>query len=186
MEDREIVQLYWDRNEQAIVITAKKYGNYCTVIARNILGNDEDAEECVNDTWLSAWNAIPPHRPGVLSAFLGKLTRNLSFNKYKYNTADKRGGGQVPLVLEELSECVAGCSDIEQELQHKELAQAINDFLGMLPVDKRKLFVCRYWYTDSISEIAARFDLTEGAVAMSLGRIRVKLHGFLAERGFEL
>ena len=99
MEDSKIVQLYWNRDEQAIGATADKYGRYCASIARNILGNREDAEECVNDTYLNAWNAIPPHRPGILSAFLGKITRNLSFNRYQYNTADKRGGGNLPLVL---------------------------------------------------------------------------------------
>ena len=103
MDDAQIVQLYWDRNEQAIHATSDKYGNYCASIAKNILGNQEDAEECVNDTYLNAWNAMPPHRPSILSTFLGKITRNLSFNRYKHNTANKRGGGELPVVLEELS-----------------------------------------------------------------------------------
>ena len=111
MDDAQIVQLYWDRNEQAIHATSDKYGNYCTSIAKNILGNQEDAEECVNDTYLNAWNAMPPHRPSILSAFLGKITRNLSFNRYKHNTADKRGGGEIPAVLEELSDLVSGKDD---------------------------------------------------------------------------
>ena len=98
MDDAQIVQLYWDRDEQAIRATADKYGNYCTSIAMNILGNQEDAEECVNDTYLNAWNAMPPHRPSILSTFLGKITRNLSFNRYKHNTADKRGSGELPVV----------------------------------------------------------------------------------------
>ena len=106
MDDEKIVQLYWNRDEQAIPATAQKYGNYCTSIAKNIIGNLEDAEECVNDTYLNAWNSMPPHRPGVLSTFLGKIVRNLSFNRYKYNTADKRGGGELPLVLDELSDLV--------------------------------------------------------------------------------
>ena len=99
MDDANIVQLYWDRNEQAIPATAGKYGSYCTSIAKNILGNNEDAEECVNDTYLNAWNSMPPHRPSILSTFLGKIVRNLSFNRYKHNTADKRGGGELPVVL---------------------------------------------------------------------------------------
>ena len=99
MDDAKIVQLYWDRNEQAIPATADKYGRYCTSIANNILGNNEDAKECVNDTYLNAWNSMPPHRPSILSTFLGKIVRNLSFNRYKHNTADKRGGGELPVVL---------------------------------------------------------------------------------------
>ena len=105
MDDAKIVQLYWDRNEQAIPATADKYGRYCTSIAKNILGNNEDAEECVNDTYLNAWNSMPPHRPSILSTFLGKIVRNLSFNRYKHNTADKRGGGELPVVLEECRSC---------------------------------------------------------------------------------
>ena len=96
MDEAQIVQLYWDRDEQAIPATSEKYGNYCTSIAMNILGNQEDAEECVNDTYLNAWNAMPPHRPGILPTFLGKITRNLSFNRYQHNTADNRGGGEMP------------------------------------------------------------------------------------------
>ena len=106
MDDANIVQLYWDRNEQAIPATADKYGSYCTSIAKNILGNHEDTEECVNDTYLNAWNSMPPHRPSILSTFLGKIVRNLSFNRYKHNTADKRGGGELPVVLEELCDLV--------------------------------------------------------------------------------
>jgi RNA polymerase sigma-70 factor (ECF subfamily) len=115
MDDLKIVQLCWDRDEQAIPATADKYGSYCTAIAKNILGNNEDAEECVNDTYLNAWNSMPPHRPSVLSTFLGKITRNLSFNRHKHNTADKRGGGELLAVLDELADCVSGKEDMEQE-----------------------------------------------------------------------
>lgn len=186
MDDSQIIQLYWDRNEQAISETAAKYGSYCTAIARNILGNHVDAEECVNDTYLNAWNAIPPHRPKLLSAFLGKITRNLSFNRYKYNTADKRGGGELPAVLDELAGCVSGNEDAAMSYEYKELVAAINAFLGTLPSEKRNLFVCRYWYTDSISDIAARYDMTCGAVSMTLSRLRTKLHKYLLERGYEV
>ena len=115
MDDAKIVQLYWDRNEQAIPATADKYGNYCNSIAKNILGNKEDAEECVNDTYLNAWNSMPPHRPSILSTFLGKITRNLSIKCYKRNTADKRGGGQATVVLDEIAEFV---SDTDLSLIH--------------------------------------------------------------------
>jgi RNA polymerase sigma-70 factor (ECF subfamily) len=185
MDDAKIVQLYFDRNEQAIPATADKYGNYCTSIAKNILGNHEDAEECVNDTYLNTWNAIPPHRPKMLSTFLGKIVRNLAFNRYKHNTADKRGGGEITAVLDELAGCVSD-NEVEHAYEHKELVAAINDFLGSLPAEKRNIFVCRYWYTDSISDIAVRFDMTYSAVSMTLNRLRTKLHDYLIERGYEL
>lgn len=164
MDDAKIVQLYWDRNEQAISATADKYGNYCAAIAKNILGNSQDTEECVNDTYLNAWNSMPPHRPNILATFLGKITRNLALNKYKHNTAD----------------------NVEQEINRKELILAINHFLKKLPSDKRNIFVCRYWYFDSISDIAAHFDMTENNVSVTLNRLRLKLRNYLLERGFEL
>lgn len=186
MDDAKIVQLYWDRNEQAIHATARKYGNYCTSIARNILGSHEDAEECVSDTYMSAWNSMPPHRPSVLSAFLGKLTRNLSIKRYRYNTADKRGGGQATVVFDEIAELVSDTDSVEQELDRKELVKAIDSFLDSLPADKKNIFVCRYWYFDSISDIANRFGITENNVSVTLSRLRLKLSDYLAEGGFEL
>lgn len=186
MDDVEIIRLYWDRNEQAIPATSDKYGNYCFTIARNILGNQEDAEECVNDTYLCAWNSMPPQRPSILSAFLGKLTRNLSLNRYKHNTADKRGGGKAPVVLDEIEELVSGTDGVEQEVDRRELIQAIDAFLDRLPADKRGVFVCRYWYFDSVSKIAAQFGMTENHVSVTLHRLRLKLHNYLLERGVEL
>ena len=186
MDDEKIVQLYWDRNEQAITATADKYGSYCASIAKNILNNKEDAEECVNDTFINAWNSMPPHRPSILSAFLGKITRNLSLNRYKYNTADKRGGGEVALVLDEIAELVSGTDSVEQKIHHKELLKAIDAFLDRLPPNKRSIFVCRYWYYDSISDIASRFGVTENNVSVTLNRLRLKLRNDLLERGFEL
>lgn len=186
MEDAQIVQLYWDRNEEAIPVTAQKYGSYCTAIAQNILGSYEGAEECVNDTYLNAWNTMPPHKPSILATFLGKITRNLSFNRYKHNTAQKRGGGELPAVLDELSSCVSGKDDVEHGIIQKELVLAINDFLSTLPSEKRKLFVCRYWYADSLASIADRFGMTQGAVAMTLNRLRRKLYNYLSDRGFVL
>lgn len=185
MDDNEIVQLYWDRSEQAIPATFEKYGNYCISIAENILGNKEDAEECVNDTYLNAWNSIPPHRPSVLSTFLGKITRNLSLNRYKQSRADKRGGGSLPQVLDELAECVSGTDDVEQEIGHRELIRMIDTFLSTLSASKRGIFICRYWYFDSICDIASRFGMTENSVSVTLSRLRMKLHNYLTERGFE-
>ena len=186
MDDAKIVQLYFDRNEQAIPETADKYGNYCISIANNILGNHQDAEECVNDTYLNTWNAIPPHRPKMLSTFLGKIVRNLAFNRYKHNTADKRGGGELPAVLDELAGCVSGRDDVEQAYEYKELVAAINGFLATLPTQKRNIFVCRYWHTDSISDIAAQYNMTYAAASMELNRLRTKLHNYLIERGYEV
>ena len=186
MEDAKIVQLYWDRSEQAIPATADKYGNYCTTIARNILGSREDAEECVNDTYMNAWNSMPPHRPDILAAFLGKITRNLSIKRYKYNTAGKRGGGQAAVVFDEIAEFVTDTESVEQEIDRRELIKAIDEFLEGLPSDKKHIFVCRYWYFDSISDIACRFGMTENNVSVTLSRLRVKLRHYLSERGFEL
>lgn len=186
MDDAKIVQLYWDRNELAIPATAGKYGSYCTSIAENILGSPEDAKECVNDTYLNAWNSMPPHRPGILSAFLGKIVRNLSFNRYKHNTADKRGGGELPIVLDELSDLVSGETDVAQEIDRIELVNAIDAFLDMLSPKKRSIFIRRYWYTDSVSDIAEKLGMSNGAVSMVLSRLRLKLHNYLLERGFEL
>ncbi len=185
MDDAKIVQLYFDRDEQAIPATARKYGNYCTSIANNILGNQEDAEECVNDTYLNAWNAIPPHKPKMLSTFLGKIVRNLAFNRYKRNNADKRGGGELTAVLDELASCVSGQEDVAKAFEYKELVSAINDFLRTLPSQKRSIFVCRYWYTESISDISTRFGMKTSAVAMMLSRLRNQLHNYLTERGYE-
>lgn len=185
MDDAQIVQLYWDRNEQALAATADKYGRYCASIAENILDSKEDAEECVNDTYMSAWNAMPPHRPSVLSAFLGKITRNLSLNRYKYITASKRSG-EALAVLDEIAELVSDTNSVEQEINRRELVKTIDTFLDGLSPNKRDIFVCRYWYFDSIPAIASRFGMTENHVSVTLNRLRCKLHKYLLERGFEL
>lgn len=186
MDDAEIIRLYWERNEQALPATAEKYGNYCTSIARNILGSYEDAEECVNDAYFKAWNSIPPHKPDSLSAFLGKIVRNLSLNQYRYNTADKRGGGTAAVVLDEIAEFVSDTGSVEQEIDRRELVKAIDEFLNRLPTDKRRIFLCRYWYFDSIADIADRFGMTENNVSVTLNRLRTKLKNYLLERNFEL
>ncbi len=180
MEDSKIVQLYWDRDERAISATSEKYGNYCTSIARNILDSEEDAEECVNDTYLKAWNAMPPHWPSVLATFLGKITRNLSLNRYRYHTAGKRGGKEATIVLDELAELVSGTDSVEQDIDRRELIEAIDTFLAELPADKRGIFLCRYWYFDRISDIASRFCKSENHVSVILNRLR---EPYLQEEG---
>lgn len=186
MEDSKIIQLYWNRDESAIPATSEKYGVYCTSIARNILKNEEDTEECVNDTYFNAWNSIPPQRPSVLSAFLGRITRNLSFNRYKLLHTQKRGGGELPLVLEELTEVVSGKESVEQELERKELLAEINSFLAGIPKEKRQMFVRRYWYAEPVNEIAKRFGISESSATMTLKRVREQLKEKLVEKGYRL
>ena len=180
-----IIDLYWKRDETALYESDRKYGAFCRTIARNILTAREDAEECVNDTWLRAWNAMPPHRPTLLSAFLGKITRNLAFDRFSFLRAEKRGGGELPAVLEELGECVSGTGDVERAVDEWELARAIDDFLAALPPAKRDVFSRRYWYTEPISAIGRRYGMRDGAVSMTLSRLRQKLRIHLMERGFE-
>lgn len=186
MEDEKIIELYWARDREAIAETEKKYGGYCMTVANNILHNTQDAEECVNDTYFKTWNAIPPTRPKILSAFLGKITRNLAFNRYRMENAEKRGGGETALVLDELAECVSGKDDVEAHVERNALISAINAFLKGIAQDKRNIFVRRYWYCDSVKQIAERYGMTEAAVSMNLMRLRKRLYGFLTERGFEI
>lgn len=186
MEDQEIIALYWRREEGAIQATAEKYGRYCRAIAKNILGAEEDAEECVNDTYLSAWNTMPPQRPQRLPAFLGKLTRNLAFNRYKRDRAQKRGGGELPLVLDELDECLSDGQGVEEALDRKELTAAIDRFLRALPEEKRVLFIRRYWYAQPVKEIALSLGMLPVSAAKALERIRAQLRTYLLERGFVL
>lgn len=186
MVDDDIVKLYWDRDESAISETATKYGSYCTSIAHSILLNNADVQECVNDTWLHAWNAMPPRRPSVLSTFLGKITRNLSFDLYKKHRRIRRGGSNIDEVLNELDECVSGNDNTEKQCEVKELINEINQFLLSLPEGKRCMFILRYWYAYSISEISNRLNISENNVSVSLNRIRRKLRTHLIERGFDI
>ena len=175
MEDNQIIQLFWDRDPRAVEVAAAQYGAYCTAVARNILGNAEDAEECVNDTWLAAWNAIPPHRPALLSAFHGKLTRNITLNRLKRDRADKRGGGDAGIALDELAEVISDRDTVEAELDRRALLAAIDAWLGGLPAKKRGIFVCRYWYFDTVTDIAARYGMRENHVSVTLNRLRADL-----------
>lgn len=186
MTDDEIIALYWDRQESAISACSKQYGGYCYSIAYRILNCREDADECVNDTWLQAWHAIPPKRPAILSAFLAKITRNLSFDQYKKRNAKKRGGGELPLVLEELEECVASSSSTEEPVLGAALSQSINRFLRGLPEQECSIFLCRYWYGKSLKEIAGQFSIKETAAKTRLFRTRAKLKIFLEKEGIIL
>lgn len=183
MEDQQIIDLFFSRSENAISETAHKYGRYCHSIAYRILQNEEDSEECVNDTYLKAWDAIPPKHPEKLSAFLGKLTRNLSLHLYEKHHAEKRGSGRVALALDELSDCVPSADNVAQAVDDMALAEILNHFLGVLPAQPRTMFLRRYWYFDSVSEIASLFGVSESKVKMSLLRTRGKLKQFLEKEG---
>lgn len=184
MEDSQIVELYWSRGEDAVAETAKKYGKYCYSIAYRILGDDRDAEEAVNDTYMGAWNSMPPHRPSVLSTFLGKLTRRISINRWRARRADKRGGGQLPVAMEELTETLPAPDTPEQLVEARELTASIDRFLASLPEEERDLFVCRYWYFASIAELGAAFGAGAGKIKSRLFRIRNKLKVHLEQEGF--
>ena len=183
MEDSQIIDLYWARLEQAIQETDMKYGGYCRAIAHNILKSMEDSEECVSDTWLRAWNAMPPQRPSVLSAFLGRITRNLSLDRYKAARAEKRGGSSFPAALDELSECVPAPGRVEHALEERELAEAIDRFLRTLPERECSMFLRRYWYVDSMQSIPARYAIKENTAKSILFRTREKLRRYLAGEG---
>lgn len=181
-----IIELYMERSEKAIEETAKKYGRYCHYIAFGILGDEEDAKECVNDTYLRTWNAIPPARPNLLRTFLGKIVRNLSLNRYEKMTAVKRGGGLVPVVLSELKECIPAGNDTEQVVADLVLKNVLNEFLKDLPQETRKLFVRRYFYLSPVKEIAADFHISENQVTVRLFRTREKLRALLEKEGITL
>lgn len=184
MEDSRIVELYWQKNADAIKETDSKYGAYCFAIADNILHKKEDSEECVNDTWLNAWNAMPPQKPTKLQMFLAKITRNLSFKRFNARSAEKRGGGEVVLVLDELAECLAGESDVEGEYEARELGQCIRMFVRALPERDGNVFVRRYFFTEPVAEIAKRYGLTDNNVMVILSRTRKKLKVHLIKEGF--
>ena len=183
MEDNKIVELYFQRNAEAIKETDNKYGLYCFSIANSILHSKEDAEECVNDTWFHTWNAIPPQRPTKLRLFLAKITRNLSFNRFQAQNTKKRGGGEIHLVLDELAECIAHESDTENEYMVKELEKCIRLFVRTLPEKEGNIFVRRYFYTEPISVIANRYKISANNVMVILSRSRKKLKEHLEKEG---
>lgn len=184
LDDSQIIELYWQKNSEAISETANKYGAYCFKIADNILHSTEDSEECVNDTWLHAWNVMPPQRPNALRIFLARIIRNLSFDRFNARKAEKRGGGEIILVLDELGECLAGGSDVEAAYEATELEQCIRHFVRALPERDRNVFVRRYFFTEPTSAIAKRYGLTVNNITVILSRTRKKLKLELTKEGY--
>ena len=184
MDDKRIVALFFDRNEQALTETRQKYSRYLHRVAHNILQNAQDAEECVNDTYLRAWNAIPPHRPSRLSVFLGKITRRLALDRYAALTADKRGGGTQSAILEEWRDALPDTDG--DPTDDMAVRDALSRFLRQLPNEKRRMFIRRYWYGDTVAAIATDSHATESAIKMTLSRIRGELKTFLEKEGVTL
>lgn len=183
MKDKEIIDLYWRRSDAAIEETARKYGGYCHTIAYNILENFEDSEECVNDTWLGAWNSMPDKRPAKLAAFLGKITRNFAISRGIAKSREKRGGKAVILALEELDECIPDGFDLSAVIEARELELALCRFVRSLPETERQVFVSRYWYLDTELRIAKRQRFSKSKVSAMLKRTRSKLQTYLQEEG---
>lgn len=179
MDDQKIIDLYWSRSESAISESNQKYGKYCYSIAYNILTNNEDAEECVSDTYMAAWKAMPPQRPSILATFLGKITRHLSIDRWRSRSRYKRGGGEIILALEELEECVSDSQTVEKAYEQKLIALVFNRFLESLQETERQIFLCRYWYLDSIADIANYYGFSNSKVTSMLYRTRKKLRAVL-------
>ena len=183
MQDGEIIELFFARSEQAIIELSKKYGTVCQRVANNILNNSLDAEECVNDAYLGAWNTIPPQKPNPLLTYVSRIVRNLAVAKYHSNTAIKRNSF-YDAALDELEGCLASSASVEDELTAKELSAALDRFLDTLEQENRVMFVRRYWYSDSISEIAKRFHISNNYASVCLSRIRGKLKKYLEKEGY--
>ena len=186
MNDSQIVALFFDRDQRAIEETDAKYGCYCYSIVHNILQSREDAEEAVSDTYLALWTAIPPHKPAMLRTFLGKIARRTALKRWEHLRTQKRGGGEVALALEELSEYLSDGITPETAMETAELTQLLNEFLRKLPKEERQVFVCRYWYLDSVADIAKRFGYTQSKVKSMLARTRMKLRTALTKEGIAL
>lgn len=185
MDDNKIVELYWERKEEAIRETSLKYGRLCTHIAGNILSNCEDREECVNDTYFAVWNTIPNERPGRFSAFIGRITRNLALKKYEYISAAKRNPAAITS-LEELGDCVSGTESLESEVEARRIEIMITKFLWRQGEEKRTVFIRRYWYFDSIENICERTGFTQSKVKSMLYEMRRKLRKHLESEGIEV
>ena len=186
MDDRNIIELFFARDEKALSESQAKYGRYCSAVSKNILGNDEDAEEVLNDTLLRAWNSIPPEKPKSLKVYLGTLARNLSLDRYRKMTSEKRGGCEISLCIEEAEEFLADTVSVEEEYERRELSKFLNNFLHSLPARECDIFVRRYFYCDSTRNIARRFDVTEENVLVILSRTRKKLKEALKKGGYIL
>lgn len=186
MEDERIVALYWERDEQAISETEAKYDRYLQKIAHNILNNIEDSRESVNDTYLAAWNSMPPHRPGVLSTYLAKLTRRISIDRFRYRTRGKRAGSEYAISLSELSDCVSGGNTAEEIVNAKALADAIGIYLRLQSKEVQAAFLGRYYFLDPVKEIASYLGMSESKVKTLLYRTRLGLKEYLEKEGFSL
>ena len=184
MNDEQIVELYWQRDESAVAVTQEKYNAYLLKIAYNILNNHEDSEESVNDTYLAAWNSIPPQKPAVLSTYLGKLTRRISISLFRRKNADKRQGGEFALSFSEIEDVMEGNMEPEKEMEAQILGELLNKFLRSLKSDERRTFIGRYYYMDPLKEVAAYCGMSEGKAKTMLFRTRVKLKEYLREEGF--
>ena len=184
MEDSLIIELFFDRDEQALVHTRENYSGYCRCIAGNILGSSEDTDEVLNDTWLAAWNSIPPHKPQCLRTYLARLARNISLNRIRNDKAAKRGGKETRVIFDEIEDWLSSSQDVEQEISHKELTEAINAFLDSVSEAERRVFVSRYWYMRSVSDIAREYSFSESKVKSMLFRMRKRLYERLEKEGF--
>ena len=185
MDDSMIIEMYWNRNENAIEETNKKYGKYCFSVANNILNSKEDSDECVNDTWLRTWNVIPPKKPDRFRIFLARITRNLSFDKYKSKNTAKRSG-EMLYILDELSECISSGNTTDDEVDMKLLSESINSFLKTVSQRDRAVFLRRYFYAEPVNEIAEKLDITANNASAILSRLRNKLREHLTKEGFEI
>ena len=184
MEDKEIVDLYFKRDEQAIRETEQKYGQYCFTVAYRILYENRDSEECVSDTWLQAWNTIPPQRPSLLKYYLAKITRYFAVNRLRTRTRQKRGGSETEIALEELEAVLSDGNDPQKEYDRQELVRVLNRFLKMQKAQDRDLFIRRYFYAEPVKEIAERYGMRENAVSLRLLRTREKLKETLRKEGY--
>ena len=186
MRDDQIIDLYWQRSEAAIEETDNKYGRYLTAIAFNILADREDSKESVNDTYMNAWNSMPPHKPNVLSAYLAKITRSVSIDILRKKNRGKRVPSEYITSLSELSDCVTDSQSVEREIDMKQLAKAINDFVHALPDEARHLFIGRYFYMDPLREVARYCGMSEAKAKSMLHRLRLRLKAHLEKEGFDL
>jgi len=185
MDDSKIIELYWERSEDAIKETKTKYGRLCQHIVRNILHNAQDEEECISDTYFGVWNSIPPQKPNVFSSFVGRIARNQALKKYEYNSAEKRNP-EVLCSLNELEEVVSGVDSVESEFESRRIEKAIRDFLWHQDEEKRLIFVRRYWYFEPIADISKRSGYSESKVTSMLFHTRQKLRAYLESEGIEL
>ena len=186
IDDIQIINLLFESQESGLVKMEEKYKKYCYSIANRIVFDNEDAKECVNDTWLKTWNSIPPNRPENLAGYLAKIVRNLALNCYERKNAKKRGGGQVEMSLDELSECVADSNRVEENIEKKELVTIISNFLQNRDEKKRTIFIQRYFYMEELCDIADRMQMKESSVRSVLSRMRKDLRKYLEEEGIAL